>query len=405
MKHIRYSLACTLVASTLIAGCNDATPPASATLKAAVELSKPVAGGEVSWGITTEPVCFDPHRSGQQNSFILIRNYVDSLVGKKADGSFAPWLAKSWTISADGLEYDFVLRDDVTFTDGAAFDAEAVKTNLDYVSNPKNTAIAATFLEYYDHSQVVSAHEVKIVLSRPDSATLESLSSVKLGFLSPKTLTNGADLCSGGPGLVGTGPFIFQNYQRGQSARFVKNPNYKWGPGYAKHDGAAYLDAVTYRFIPEYAVRAGALTSGQVDLIEGVQPSDIPLFKDAEGFQYLVGPSAETSFTLNINYTHGVATDVRVRQALRDGFDVDAVVKSLYLGTVPRAWSNIGPDNPAYNKALVGTWGNNLPKANALLDEAGWTSRDAQGYRTKDGNGCESRWAIHSPTYATTVTC
>jgi peptide/nickel transport system substrate-binding protein len=202
MKHIRYSLACTLVASTLIAGCNDATPPASATPKAAVELGKPVAGGEVSWGIITEPVCFDPHRSAQQNAFILIRNYVDSLVGKKADGSFAPWLAKSWTISADGLEYDFVLRDDVTFTDGAPFDAEAVKTNLDYVSNPKNTAIAATFLEYYDHSQVVSPHEVKIVLSRPDSATLESLSSVKLGFLSPKTLTNGADLCSGGPGQV-----------------------------------------------------------------------------------------------------------------------------------------------------------------------------------------------------------
>jgi peptide/nickel transport system substrate-binding protein len=129
-----------------------------------------------------------------------------------------------------------VLRDDVTFTDGAPFDAEAVKTNLDYVSNPKNTALAATFLEYYDHSQVVSPHEVKIVLSRPDPATLESLSSVKLGFLSLKTLTNGADLCSGGPGLVGTGPFIFQNYQRGQSARVVKNPNYKWGPGYAKHD-------------------------------------------------------------------------------------------------------------------------------------------------------------------------
>jgi peptide/nickel transport system substrate-binding protein len=385
MTSLRYSLAFTLVASTLLAGCDSPSAPSKTAASKPAEIGKPVAGGEVSWGITTEPVCFDPHRSGQQNSFIVIRNYVDSLIGKQADGSFAPWLAKSWTVSADGLTYSFVLRDDVTFTDGTPFDGEAVKANLDYTKDPKNTALAAAFLEYYDHTEVVSAHEVKIVLARPDSAMLESLSSVKLGFLSPKTLTNNTDLCAGGPGLVGTGPFIFEKYQRGQSARFVKNPDYKWGPGYAKNKGAPYLDAVTYRFIPEYAVRAGALSSGQVDLIEGVQPSDIPLFKDAPGFQYLVGPSAETSFTLNINYTHGVATDVRVRQALRDGFDVDAVVKSLYLGTVPRAWSNIGPDNPAYNKALAGTWGNNVAKANALLDEAGWTGRDDQGYRTKDG--------------------
>jgi len=390
MKTLPYSLAFTLVASTLLAGCdNPKTPTQSTAAKTtatnAVDTGKPVAGGEVSWGITTEPVCFDPHRSGQQNSFIVIRNYVDSLIGKQADGSFAPWLAKSWNVSPDGLIYTFVLRDDVTFTDGTPFDAAAVKANLDYTKDPKNTALAAAFLEDYDRTEVVSPHEAKIVLARPDSAMLESLSSVKLGFLSPKTLTSGADLCAGGPGLVGTGPFIFQSYQRGQSARFVKNASYKWGPGYAKNKGAPYLDAVTYRFIPEYAVRAGALSSGQVDLIEGVQPSDIPLFKDAEGFQYLVGPSAETSFTLNINYTHGVGTDVRVRQALRDGFDVDAVVKSLYLGTVPRAWSNIGPDNPAYNKALVGSWGNNIAKANALLDEAGWTGRDDQGYRTKDG--------------------
>jgi peptide/nickel transport system substrate-binding protein len=386
MKHLHLSLACTLVASALIAGCNDTSNSSKAPMaKASTEVAKPAPGGDVSWGITTEPVCFDPHRSSQQNAFIVIRNYVDSLIGKKADGSFVPWLAKSWTVSPDGLQYTFVLRDDVTFTDGEPFNADAVKTNLDFTKDPKNTAIAATFLEYYDHAEVVSPNEVKIVLARPDSSMLESLSSVKLGFLSPKTLRSDVDLCAGGPTLVGTGPFIFDKYQRGQTAHFVKNPKYNWGPGYAAHQGPAWLNSITYRFIPEYAVRAGALTSGQVDLIEGVQPSDIGLFKDAEGFQYLIGPSAETSFTLNINYTHGVGSDVRVRQALRDGFDVDAIVKSLYLGTVPRAWSNIGPDNPAYNKALVGTWGNNVTKANALLDEAGWTARDAEGYRTKDG--------------------
>jgi len=76
---------------------------------------------------------------------------------------------------------------------------------------------------------------------------------------------------------------------------------------------------------------------------------------------------------------------VRVRRALRDGFDLDAIVKSVYLGTVRRAWSNIGPDNPDYNASLKDSWGNNVAAANKLLDEAGWTQRDSEGFRVRDG--------------------
>ena len=118
--------------------------------------------------------------------------------------------------------------------------------------------------------------------------------------------------------------------------------------------------------LPEAAVRAGALTSGQVDLIEGVQPTDVALFADQAEFKMLRGPSGfSTSFTFNVNYTKAPADDVRVRQALRDGFDLEPLVKQVYLGTVPRAWSIIGPSNPAYNKALVGAWGNDIAGANS----------------------------------------
>ena len=179
---------------------------------------------------------------------------------------------------------------------------------------------------------------------------------------------------------------MFESYTRGQSAVFARNAAYNWAPGNAAHNGPAHLDRVTFRFLPEYAVRTGALTSGQVDLIEGVQPTDAPLFAEQPGFKLLTGPSgASTSFTFNINYTRPPADDVRVRRALRDGFDLEPIVKQVYLGTVPRAWSIIGPANPAYNKALVGSWGNDIAGANKLLDEAGWTGRDSEGFRTKDG--------------------
>ncbi len=259
---------------------------------------KPVFGGAITWGVATEPSCFDPHRSSQQAALFVARNYIDSLVGKRTDGTFAPWLATEWSIS-------------------------------------------------------------------------------------PKSLIKG-DLCGGGASLAGTGPFVFERYSRGQSVSFMRNKDYKWAPGYAAHNGPAYLDRVTLRFLPEAAVRAGALTSGQVDLIEGVQPTDVALFADQTEFKLLTGPSgASTSFTLNVNYTKPPADDVRVRRALRDGFDLEPLVRQIYLGTVPRAWSIIGPRNPAYNKALVKSWGNDVAGANRLLDEAGWIGRDSEGFAQK----------------------
>lgn len=345
----------------------------------------PKPGGTITWGVATEPSCFDPHRSSQQAAFFVARNYIDSLVAKRADGSFSPWLATQWSVTPDGLTYTFTLRNDVTFHDGERLDAEAVKANFDFVKKPENAANAAALLDRYARAEIVAPNVVRLVLTQPDSSFLESVSNVKLGIVSPKALAKG-DLCGGGLALAGTGPFVFADYVRGQSARFTRNAAYAWAPGYAAHAGPAYLDGLTIRFLPVSAVRAGALASGQVDVIEGVQPTDAPLFADQPDFTLLKGPlGAGTAFTLNVNYTRAPTDDIRVRQALRDGFDPDPIVRQVYLGTVPRAWSIIGPDNPAFNRALVGAWGRDIARANRLLDEAGWTGRDAAGFRSRDG--------------------
>ena len=90
----------------------------AAPVCAAPQTRSPSPGGTITWGVATEPSCFDPHRSSQQAAFFVARNYIDSLVAKRPDGSFAPWLATQWTISPDGTEYTFTLRAGVTFHDG-----------------------------------------------------------------------------------------------------------------------------------------------------------------------------------------------------------------------------------------------------------------------------------------------
>jgi len=219
--------ATTLGLSIVLSACSKSESAAPSSQASA----KPVSGGALTWGVTTEPACFDPHRSSQQNAFWVIRNFIDSLISKKTDGTYAPWLAKSWSVADDGKSYTFNLRDDVKFTDGTPFNAAAVKANFDYIlANVSTTSASASLLVHFDHAEVVSPTVVKLVMKQADSTTLESLSSVKLGFISPKALAENKDLCGGGPGIVGTGPFVFKSYQRGQSAVFERNPDYQWGP-------------------------------------------------------------------------------------------------------------------------------------------------------------------------------
>ena len=362
------------------------TACASGTAATSSDDADPVTGGSVTWGVSVEPVCYNPQRSGQQNSYPIIRNFAESLVGKNADGEYTPWLADSWQISDDGLTYDLHLREGVKFTDGTVFDAAAVKTNLDFVANPANATAAGTGLTNFAGATVVDPSTIELTLKTPDAAFLDTLASITTSILSPASLAlPGNDLCAATSDLVGTGPFILSDYQAGQEISFTANDDYDSAPGYAAHTGRAYLDSVTYRFLPEATVRTGALSSNQVDIIEGVQVTDTALFQDQPGFVYETGPSTGTAFSLNINTRIAPADDVRVRQALRDGFDLDALVENQYLGTVKRAYSSIGPDSPFYDKDLEGTWGNDVDGANDLLDEAGWTERDSDGFRTKDG--------------------
>jgi len=110
-----------LTTTTLLAACSGGAAGASADASAT-----PVSGGTLQFATDREPVCLDPSVRGDQPQSLIARAYLDSLFYQAEDGSIEPWLVKEWEISDDGLTYTFHLRDDVTFTDGTPFDAEAV---------------------------------------------------------------------------------------------------------------------------------------------------------------------------------------------------------------------------------------------------------------------------------------
>ncbi|GLW08673.1 peptide ABC transporter [Microtetraspora sp. NBRC 13810] len=362
------------------------------------ETAAPAADASLVWAVETQPITFNPHLWAQNKARLLVHNQFDALVHKTADGGFEPWLAKSWEVSGDGREYTLHLREDVTFHDGEKFDAAAVKANFDQLRKPGYApAVAAVNLAHLDEVKATGPYTVTFTLKEPDGLFLDFLSAPQAGQVSPKSLAAAADLKAGGPDLVGTGPFILDRFVPGQEAHYRRNPAYAWAPPGAGHQGPAHLAEITYRFLPEAATRVGALTSGQVQIIEGVPATEIALIKNDPALRLQTSLNSGTAFTYYFNLAHAPTDDQRVREAFRDAVDLDTVLASVYQGTARRAWSLIGQASPFYDATLEGTYGNDPARANRLLDEAGWTARDAEGFRVKDGKRLTLRAVSSAP--------
>ncbi|MGS2643704.1 ABC transporter substrate-binding protein [Streptosporangium sp. G12] len=356
-------------------------------------------GGSLVWAVETQPITFNPHQWGQNKARLLVHNQFDALIARGRNGEFLPWLATSWKVSEDGLTYTFELRDDVTFHDGEKFDAASVKANLDQLVSPGyNAAVSAVQLRNFDRAEATAPHTLKVTLKAPDGLFLDFLSSPYAGQVSPKSLKSAKDLKAGGVDVVGTGPFVLDRFVPGQEVHYRRNPNYNWPPTGSAHQGPAHLADITYRFLPEAAVRVGALTSGQVQVIEGVPATEIGLIKGDPELRLETSLNSGSAFSYYFNVSRPPFDDRRVREAFRDAVDVDAVLTSVYQGTAKRAWSVIGQGSPQfYDPSLEKTFGDDPARANRLLDEAGWKERDAEGFRVKDGKRLTVRTVNAAP--------
>ncbi|MFK4762274.1 ABC transporter substrate-binding protein [Microbacterium sp. ZW T5_45] len=357
-------------------------------------------GGELVWSIEGANLSaghMDPQVSQLDVSSMVQRVVLDSLVFQEDDGTFTPWLATEWEVSPDSTAYTFTLRDDVAFTDGEKFDAAAVKANFDRIVDPDTeSAQAASMLgaDFYAGTEVIDEYTVKVSFTQPYAPFLQAASTSLLGFYSPKVLAESADqLKAGGPGItVGTGPFELTEYTPDQELVYTRNDDYAWGP----HDGgAAQFETLRVEIQPEAAVRVGVIGSGEADLASNLPPNLVSELGDGVTVDSIEYPGLPYSLYLNEKY--GVFADEKVRQAFSRGIDIDAAVEEIFFDQFPRAWSVLGSTTPGYDASLEGTWPYDVDAANALLDEAGWTERDAEGYRTKDGQRLSVRWIAWTP--------
>ncbi|MFC4591388.1 ABC transporter substrate-binding protein [Sphaerisporangium corydalis] len=351
----------------------------------------PAKGGTLVFGVNTEPLNLDPHASPQDVTGLFTRPALDSLVSLDDKGEIHPWLATSWKISPGGKTYTFKLREDVRFTDGTVFDGAAVKANLDHIVDPKTRSqLAAAAFGPYTGTKVVDAHTVEVSFAKPYSPFLAALATAYFGIQSPKSLAQGAEALA--KKVVGTGPFIIDAFTPHQGITYHRNPAYNWAPQGAKHTGPAYLEKLQFKVLIEDSVRLGALTSGQIDAIASVPPVSVKRVEADPKLAITRRQAPGGNYNYFPNTAKGVFTDPKVRQAFRDGIDFATIVGKLYFGSFAPASSPISPVTPGYDKSTETQWKYDAAESGRLLDEAGWTGRDAEGYRTKDGRRLTVHW-------------
>jgi peptide/nickel transport system substrate-binding protein len=371
-------------AALVLASCSSDDSSSSA---------EPQDGGTLVYATgDAEPTCLDPHVGGNYPQAMLTTQVLEPLVGRDAEGEILPWLATGWEISEDGLTWDFTLAEGITFTDGTPFDAEAVKVNVEHLQDPATQSSTGYLaLAKVSEVEVVDATHARFHLTEPDSALAESLSQPWLAIESPTGIARGMDANCAAP--VGTGPFVVESWTPQQQVDLVRNDDYATAAPEATHEGAAHLDRIVWRFIPDAATRYAALQSGEVQVIDNPQPDAIATAQAGGDISDVDAPRPGSVNRLELNSGQAPFDDVRVREAFVRAADVDPGIESLYAGTVTRSYSPLSSSEPTAvsDESLFGT---DPDAAQDLLDEAGWTERDAEGYRTKDGQRLTVRFPV-----------
>ncbi|MFD1811420.1 ABC transporter substrate-binding protein [Rhodococcus gannanensis] len=371
-------LATTALAAVVLSACSSGS--ASTDVSAAGD---PVSGGTLVYGTSADPICVDPNQTDLTATRDMVRQVADSLVDADPEtGEIVPWLATSWVVNDNATAFDFTLRSGVTFSNGEAFDAAAVKSYLDGVRDLGGRAVnASSYLEGYVGTEVTGTDQVRVTFDVPNASFLQALSTVNMGILSPSTYRLPPEQrCLGQ--IVGTGAFVLDHYTPTQEVVLTKRAGYDWPSANAAHTGEAYLDSVVFRVIPEASVRVGSLRSGDVDIINQVPTQDEENL-EASGFGLLTTNNPGTVSEYLTNNASPVLKDEAVRKAIQLGIDREEYKATILLPRNNVATSILSSTTPYYTD--FSEYIRYAPdEAEKLLDDAGWKV-GSDGIRAKDG--------------------
>jgi peptide/nickel transport system substrate-binding protein len=343
----------------LVAACGSAPTPAATGIPAGPR-------GKLVVDQTVDAQSMDPYLVSQVAGESVMKMVFDHLIERDFDGKLVPGLATSWQV-VDDKTLEFKLRQGVTFHNGEAFDADAVKFSMDRMLNADLKSPFRGNFKAVQSVKVVDAQTVQILLSATDAAILDYLSA-QLAIVPPKYVQQVGD-AEFARKPVGTGPFKFVEWLKDDHVTLEANPGY-WSGSFK---GKPLVQTVVFRPVPEASTRIADLKAGQVDIIQEPPADQVKGLQDA-GLTVVNKDAPSENFIFFATDAPGTPlADKRVRQALQYGVDLDTIIKTVLQGYAQRIASPIGPLTLGYD-SNVKPYPYDLAKAKSLLAEAGYAN-------------------------------
>ena len=316
------------------------------------------AADTVTVGMQLEPPVLDPTANpAAAISEALYGNVFEGLVQLAPDASVRPALAVSWDISNDGLTYTFHLRSGVRFHDGAAFDADTARYSLERALAPGSVNPQRSRIEAIRTIEALDAHTLRLTLSRRSGGLLQSLAWGAFVMVEPRSAAGNSTR------PVGTGPFRFAAWRRGDALILERNPDY-WGR-------PALLRRVTFKFIADPTAAYAALMAGDVDAFSAYPaPENMAQFAADRRFKVFVG-GTEAKTILALNNRRAPLSLEPVRRAIAYALDRRALIDGAMFGYATPIGSHFAPHGPDYVD-LTGMYPHDPARARELLAAAGY---------------------------------
>jgi peptide/nickel transport system substrate-binding protein len=330
-----------------------------------VEVTPEAAGpqGTLRVALSTFPNSLILPLSAERNSHNASWQLNDSLVYADDEGNIVPALAERWDISDDGTEYTFYLRQDVTFHNGEPFNADAVVFSWEHGKRPEmEWSEKWTMAESVEK---IDEYTVKVTTDGPKPLLLRSMTTF-WAMIPPQYWEEVGGDEGFGEAPVGTGPFVFEEWVKGDHITYKANPNY-WQEGLPK------VETLIFRPIPESTTRVAAIQTDEIDIVGRLSSEEAQSLLGAEGVTVIKYPVARIYYVAFNNLTSGLdqpTMDPQVRQAMNYAVDVDAIVDALFQGFAKPATGYVATGELGYG--AVEPFGYDPDKAKELLAEAGY---------------------------------
>ncbi|QEL65460.1 dipeptide transport system, periplasmic-binding protein [Oryzomicrobium terrae] len=339
----------------------------------------PRKGGVLNVHLGSEQRILNPSLRASTGVYIVTSKIIESLVDLDANGKVVPVLATAWKASADGKTVTFKLREGVTWHDGKPFTAADVQYNALELWK-KHLNFGTALQRYLEAVDTPDKHTAVFRYSRPIPLDLLLRGLADLGYVVPRHVFEGTNVLENPANTapIGTGPFKFVQYERGQFIIAERNPRY-W------RKDQPYLDRIVWRIVTDKSAATAALETGQVQLSAYSQLTLADLDRLSRNPEFTVtskGSEAnQFNNTLEFNFRRKELADVRVRRALAHAINSQFFIDNFLYGQGKPATGPIPSTSTAFYPA-----GSKQPypydkkRAEALLDEAGY-KRGAGGIR------------------------